>query len=236
MLERFNKEIETVISERTMSLLALKLADRVRNPALVIGLTARKSLARPDMDQELRDGLGTILDEAENLDAMVKEFQAVLKSRQSAFSYEDINEIIREVLVVIRPEASERKVELSVSLSGGPLRINVQRQLLRAAISHVLRNSIEATAEGGQITVTTSKEADSVILTVSDTGVGIPRDILGKIFDPLFTTKARRFGMGLPLIKQIVSEHLGEIMLESETDKGTTLRMILPVRWKERSA
>jgi two-component system sporulation sensor kinase A len=236
MLERFNKEIETAIAERTMSLLALKLADRVRNPALVIGLTARKSLASPAIDLELKESLKRILEQAENLDATVSDFQAILKSRQSAYTYEDINDLIREVLVVIRPEVSGKKVDLSVSLNKAPLRINIQRQLFRAAISHVLRNAIEATGEGGQISVATSKEEDLIILTVSDTGTGIPQDILGKIFDPLFSTKTRRFGMGLPLVKQIVSEHLGEITLESEMSRGTTLRMIFPVRWKERPA
>lgn len=233
MLERFNTEIETAIAERTMSLLALKMADRVRNPAAIIGMTARKSLTRPEIDPDLRDSLTTIVNQAENLDATVREFHAILKSRQSAFSYEDVNSLIREILVVIRPEASEKKVEFSVSLSGEPLRINVQKQLFRAAMSHVLRNAIEATGEGGRVSVSTSKETDAVVITVSDTGTGIPQDILGKIFDPLFSTKARRFGMGLPLVKQIVSEHLGQIALESQPGGGTTLRIALPVRWKE---
>jgi two-component system sensor kinase FixL len=233
MLERFNKEIETAIAERTMSLLALKLADRVRNPALVIGLTARKSLASPVIDLELEESLKTILDKAESLDATVSDFQAILKSRQSAFSYEDINDLIREILVVIRPEVSGKKVALSVRLSRAPLRINLQRQLFRAALSHVLRNAVEATGEGGRKSIATAKEGDSIIITVCDTGSGIPKDILGKIFDPLFSTKTRRFGMGLPLVKQIVSEHLGEMTLESKLGRGTTVRMVLPVRWKE---
>lgn len=62
-------------------------------------------------------------------------------------------------------------------------------------------------------------------------GHGIPEDVIDKIFEPFFSTKKYGFGMGLPLVKQIVSEHLGEIKVESELGKGTTFRLLFPFRW-----
>ena len=69
----------------------------------------------------------------------------------------------------------------------------------------------------------------------SCSGYGIPKDVLEKIFDPLYSVQIYRFGMGLPLIKQILSEHLGEIYVESETGKGTTFEVVLPAKWTEKS-
>jgi signal transduction histidine kinase len=73
-----------------------------------------------------------------------------------------------------------------------------------------------------------------VVVEVSDTGQGIPKDEIDRIFEPFFSTKKHRFGMGLSLVKQIVSEHLGEIEVKSEMGQGTTFKLIFPVRWTER--
>ena len=107
----------------------------------------------------------------------------------------------------------------------------MQRDLLQVAILHVIRNAMEATPSGGQITIRTYSENDKVIVLVSDTGYGIPEGDVEKIFDPFYSTKMYRYGMGLPLVKQIVSEHMGEIDFESRPGIGTTFRMVFPARW-----
>ncbi len=233
-LTELNQELETMVAERTMSLMALTVADRVRNPAAVIGWTCKRIIEKEDVSEKLEENLKDVIDESEKLESIVKDFEAILKSKQSRFRYEDINEIVRGVVSIVEKEADEKDVKISVSLAEHPLKINTQKNLLRAAIFHIIRNAIEATPEGGRITITTSDGKDSVNLTISDTGLGIPKEDIDKIFDPFFSTKLFRFGMGLPLVKQIVSEHLGEIKVESEIGKGTTFKMIFPVRWIEK--
>jgi two-component system sensor kinase FixL len=234
MLERFTQELETLAAERTMSLMAMRLADSVRNPAAVIGWTGRK-LMREDLSGEVKNEIGDIIHEAERLEVLVKDFQTLLKSRRSAFTFEDVNEIVKAVIPIFAREAAGKKVALVANLSERPLKANVQKDLLRMAIFNLLRNAFEATPEGGTITVITTGDADSVYLSVSDTGAGIPAEIIDNIFDPFFTTKVYRFGMGLPMIKQIVSEHLGRIEVESREGAGTTFRLVLPVRWSGRT-
>ncbi|MCL5024771.1 MAG: PAS domain S-box protein, partial [Nitrospirae bacterium] len=233
MLERFSREIETRVTERTMNLMALTLADRVRNPASVIRLIAKRILEKGEVPERVREGLMAISDQGDKLEAIVKEFQSLLKSRESMFTYEDINEIVSEVLPIAEREARGRGVELDVDFAGGPLKINAQKDLVKIAVYHLLRNAIEATAAGGRVALATWGDGNTVILSVSDTGQGIPEDVVGRIFDPLFSTKTRRFGMGLPLLKQIVSEHMGSIDVESGAGKGTTFRLRFPVRWSE---
>lgn len=233
-LTQLNQELETMVAERTMSLMALTVADRVRNPAAVIGWTCKRILEKEKVSEKLGENLKDVIDESEKLESIVKDFETLLKSKQSRFIYEDINEIVKGVASIVEKEADEKSVKLSVNLAGHPLKINTQKNLLRAAIFHIIRNAIEATPDGGMITVTTAGDNEKVTLAISDTGAGIPEEDIGRIFDPFFSTKLFRFGMGLPLVKQIISEHLGEIKIESEPGKGTTFKLIFPVKWIEK--
>ena len=97
LLEEFNQEIETLVSERTMNLMALTIADRVRNPAMVIGCKAKKMAEKKDVPEDFRKDLLCILEETEKLQTMVKDFHNLLKSRKSKFSYDDINEVVESV-------------------------------------------------------------------------------------------------------------------------------------------
>lgn len=233
-LAELNMELETLVAERTMNLMALTVADRVRNPVAVIGWTCKRILEKEEVSDKLEENLKGVIDESNKLESIVKAFETFLKSKQSIFKYEDINEIVKGVVSIVKNEADEKSIAISLNLSENPLRINAQKNLLRAGFSHIIRNAIEATPSGGQITVTSFGDLHNVILSVSDTGSGIPKEDIEKIFDPFFSTKQFRFGMGLPLVKQIVSEHLGTVSVESEIGKGTTFKIAFPVRWIER--
>ncbi len=199
--------------------MALAIADRVRNPATIIGYIGKKMLDRKDIPKDFRDSLINIIDETKKLNNIVSDFHNLLKSRESKFKYEDINEVVESVISTIEKE----DVELVVNLSEQPLKINMQKNLLKIAISLLIRNSIEATPESGRISVETYGDKDNVVLAISDSGHGIPEDVIDKIFEPFFSTKKYGFGMGLPLVKQIVSEHLGEMKTPRRRDGGVSL-------------
>lgn len=234
-LTELNQEIETLVAERTMSMMALTVADKVRNPATVIGWTCRRILEKEEVSGKLEGQLRDIIGESEKLEVIVKDFGALLKSKKSMFRFEELNEIIRAVLPIVEKEAAFKGVSIKASLSQEPLHFNAQRNLLRAAIFHLVRNAIEATPQGGRISIATSGDRINVMLEVADTGPGIPGDELDKIFNLFYTTKIHRFGIGLPLVKQIVSEHLGDVAVESAEGKGTTFRLSFPVRWTEKA-
>jgi signal transduction histidine kinase len=120
-----------------------------------------------------------------------------------------------------------------VRISKESMRINMQRDLLRVAVFHIMKNAVEASTKGGRITIETLKDEENVILSVSDTGYGIPEEDIANLFMPFFSTKERGYGMGLPLVKQIISEHLGELVVKSEPGGGSTFRMMFPLRWKD---
>lgn len=233
-LTDLNKELETMVAERTMSLMALKVADRIRNPASIIGRTCKRMLESKEVPEKLSENLMDVISESKKLEYIVRDFETLLKSKRSVFKYEDINEIVAGVAVIVGKEADKKGISLSVNLAERPVRVNTQKNLIRAAIFHMIRNAIEATPEQGKINIETSGDNEKATISVTDSGSGITPDDIKKIFDPFFSTKQLRFGMGLPLVRQIVSEHLGEIKVESEIGKGSTFKIILPLRWIEK--
>lgn len=228
-LIQLNKELETLVAERTMALMGLTVADRVRNPAVLIGALCKRIVKK---EEKLSEDMLDVIDECKKLETIVGEFENLLKTRQSVFEYADLNELINSIVYTLEQEAADKQIEFVLNLSQKPMRINLQRNLLKAAIYHVIRNSIEATPIGGTITISTEEEAEKIVLSIKDTGRGIHKENLERIFDPFFSTKELRFGMGLPLVRQIVTEHLGELKIISELGKGTNVKMIFPVRWK----
>ena len=234
LLEEYNQEIETLVAERTMGLMALTLADKIRNPAAVIGLTCRRMLDKEDVPDNLKPKLEGIIDESEKLDNIVKDFQSLLKSKKSMFQYEDINSVVESIIPVIEHMIANKGIEVVFKPSEHPLKVNIQKNLFQIALSHLIKNSAEATQEGGKIIISTYANDNANIVEVSDSGYGISAEDMGKIFDPVFSSKDKRFGMGLPLVKRIVSEHMGEIDVSSEPGKGTIFRIKLPMRWSQK--
>ncbi len=232
-LTELNQELETIGAERTMSLMALTVADRIRNPAAMIGGRCRRIMSREELSDDLRKNLKYILEGADKLDKIVKDFETFLKSRQSQFKNDDFNKIVESVALVGKKEAIYKGIEMVVKIASDSLKINMQKDLLRVAIFHIVKNAIEATSEGGRVVIETCRDADHVILNVSDTGYGIPEQEVDNVFKPFFSTKERGFGLGLPLVKQIITEHLGEVAVQSKPGKGATFMVRFPTIWKE---
>jgi signal transduction histidine kinase len=232
-LTELNQELEEIVAERTMSLMALTVADKVRNPAAVIGIVCKRVLEKKEQNGQLDESLQDVIDECKKLQTVVGDFENMLKTRRSQFSYENLNDVVRDVVPTVTKEAEDKGVLMSIHLFDKPLKINMQKSLLRVAIFHVLRNAIDATSEGGVVRLNTSIEGENVVLSVYDPGIGINPDDIERIFDIFYSTKRKGFGMGLPLVKQIITEHLGEVRVASEEGKGTTFKIIFPSRWKE---
>jgi len=227
LLEEFNQEIENLISERTMNLMALTVADRVRNPATVIGYIGKKMLQRKDISKDFKENLTFIIEETEKLQNIVSDFHSLLKLKESNFKYEDINEVVEHVLWILEP----KNVKIISKLSEEPLRINMQQNLLKVATYLLIKNSLDATPVGGTVSIVTRQDTENTVLEITDSGHGMSEDIKEKIFDPFFSTKKSSFGMGLPLVKQIIKEHYGKIQVDSKIGHGTTFRIKFPIRW-----
>ena len=113
-----------------------------------------------------------------------------------------------------------------------PCVLHVDRKQMEQLFINLVNNSVDAMPEGGQLRLSAQQDPDAPrwLVRLSDTGTGIPPDILGKVFRPMFTTKpeGKGTGLGLAICREIVRAHGGEIHIESEEGKGTTIIFSLP--------
>lgn len=103
--------------------------------------------------------------------------------------------------------------------------IMIDDDKMRRAIINIIDNSVNAMPEGGKLFINSSIEDNSVILKITDTGVGIPKSKVESIFEPLFTTKTKGLGLGLAVVKEIIEKHGGSIEVETTVNKGTTFKL-----------
>jgi two-component system, NtrC family, sensor kinase len=143
----------------------------------------------------------------------------------------DINTLIAQILELNRKRCQENNVRVVWTPTDDlpPQTLSVDQ--IKQVFINLLLNALEAMPDGGQIDVSTTytKEPPGVSITVTDTGMGIPADILPRIFEPFHSTKPNGTGLGLPTSHTIVERHGGSISVESAADRGTTFRVWLPV-------
>jgi signal transduction histidine kinase len=100
---------------------------------------------------------------------------------------------------------------------------------LRRALTNLVNNALQAMPDGGELALTAQKQENSVVITVSDTGKGIPESVKANLFTPLITTKAKGQGLGLAVVKRLVEGLNGKVSFESEEGKGTKFIIRLPL-------
>jgi signal transduction histidine kinase len=115
-------------------------------------------------------------------------------------------------------------------------RVALHKHTFRRALLNLVQNALEAMPEGGTLTFRGQQTALHVALDISDTGIGIPANRLEQIFEPLYTTKSAGTGLGLYLVREIVTAHHGEVRVTSQVNHGTTFTITLPVAGAEARA
>jgi signal transduction histidine kinase len=121
-----------------------------------------------------------------------------------------------------------QKVRLLSKMVKEP-RIKVDKAKVQRVFTNIIKNALDAMPDGGKLTVRSKKQQDSVAFIFTDTGTGMPKEVLDQMWSPLFTTKARGMGFGLPICKRIVEAHGGKISVESAMGKGSTFTVTLPI-------
>jgi signal transduction histidine kinase len=141
----------------------------------------------------------------------------------------DMNRSVAEIVESMRGFADESGIALESKFAAEPVIIEGDVFALGRVYRNLITNAIQATQAGGRVTIATSRDRDAVLVTVSDTGTGIPAERLAAVFDDFVTTKKRGLGLGLAITKRIVEQLDGTIAVASELGKGTTFTMRFPV-------
>jgi len=240
MVERLkqNKELEKSIyrQERLSSLgkLAASIAHEIKNPLNAINLSLQhlgdKLAFKSRADHELFDRYSrNIQREVARLSKIVDTFLNFSRVSDLERSPVNLNEVIEEVLTLLARDAHDRGVRFETEYSKGGLVKKVDPEKMKTVFMNLVINAIEAMPSGGRVRVTTSGGGDTPArITVSDTGCGITRENLERIFDLYFSTKEQGSGLGLAIVNNIVRDHGGEISVSSNLGTGSDFTVTIP--------
>jgi PAS domain S-box-containing protein len=228
--ERKQLEEKILQAERlaALGLMAAHISHEVKNPLMVIGGLARqvlKGLAKSP--QKNLEKLQIIVEEIQQLENFLTEVGSFTKFSEPKKSVLDLNSMIREMCLRLQPSFHESGIKLSLNLDPNLRQVRFDPVHLRQVILNIVKNGIEAMPKGGTLTLSSGREQDRVFLQITDTGEGIPADILEKIFQPFYSTKPKGSGLGLAISRTIMEAHQGDIKVESEPQKGTRVTVFL---------
>jgi signal transduction histidine kinase len=218
-----------------MGELASTVAHEVRNPLNAVGMTAqrlkREFLATTPAGgaerAELEELLSVMTSETQRIDRIVQQFLEYARPPRLAPEPVDLGALVGDVAGRARSLAEVRGVRLDATVPEAVTAV-VDPAQLRQALDNLIRNAVEATPEGGRVSLAARREGGGHAIEVRDTGRGIEPDHLPRIFDLYFTTKAEGTGVGLAVTQQIVTAHGGTIEVDSRPGAGTTMTVRLP--------
>jgi signal transduction histidine kinase len=142
----------------------------------------------------------------------------------------DLNEILREMMVLLRDTADRHAVSIRTELELGLSPTTADRVQLQQVLMNLMLNGIEAMREtGGELTIASKMTEDcQLLISVSDSGIGLPVDQAERIFDAFFTTKPQGTGMGLSISRRIIESHGGRLWASRNAGRGAIFQLILP--------
>lgn len=211
--------------------MAKQVAHEIKNPLTPMKLSLQhlRQTYRdkaPDFDTILERVSTTIIDQIDTLSRIASEFSHFGRMPRPKLESCDVNTILTESIELFR---QEEKVQFEVSLGSDLPEVSADREELRRAFINVIRNGIQALNNAGTIVVTSAKALQEVVITIKDSGPGIPAEIRDKLFQPNISTKRDGMGLGLAIVKKTLDDLGGNIVIESPPAGGTQVTIRLPI-------
>lgn len=215
-----------------IGIFASALAHEVKNPLNSINLQLTLIERRiSKTNAEIKDEAVSLIDivrkEISRLNKLTEDFLDLSKVSRKNFTESDINRVLEETLKLIEVEAKDKGVIINENYTKLPL-IPMDSGRIKQVFLNIIANSLEAMPKGGNLDVNTVLGDECVIVKISDTGIGIKDN--KHIFDIFYSTKEDGTGLGLSIAQKIIEEHGGKISFESLSWKGTTFKIVIPVK------
>jgi len=214
----------------TLGRVAAQVAHEVRNP--LTGLLLYSEHLKGKIDGKLPNGdavlIDKIIDTINNLTATTEQILNFARPVTLARRKVDLNEVARDVIHLLGTEIAAHSVETTLELDEAHVAGMLDEPSIRATTLNLVLNAVQAMPAGGHLTISTSRSGDKLLLAIRDTGSGMTQDQIKQIFEPFNTTKSRGLGLGMPYAQKIIKEHGGQIIVKSQPDQGTEVRIELP--------
>ena len=213
----------------TVGELAAGAAHEIRNPLTAIR-SSLQYLASKTPDETAGRLLATALQETERIDGIVSALLSFSRPSEIVKERLDLRDVLGESLELVSFQARTGHVAVDPALGTVPLVVRGDRAQLKQLFLNIFLNAIQATPAGGRLSVEAlATDGRKGVITIADTGAGIPEENLDRIFDPFFTTKKGGTGLGLSICYSIVKAHQGEIEARSKQGQGTVMKVSLPL-------
>lgn len=204
------------------------VSHEIKNPLGIIRSTAELLTAMPDANETQKKLSEVIKEEASRLNGIVTEFLDFARPQIPNLDRCNLTEILEKNLYFLQPELEKKGIQIHSNLNGRSFKLTADQDLLYRAFLNVFMNAIQSMNDGGVIRVKVEEEQDDYLILIEDTGCGISRENLKKIFNPFFTTREKGTGLGLSIVGKIIEGHNGTVTLKSKEGKGTEVRIKLP--------
>ncbi|HET8922458.1 MAG TPA: ATP-binding protein [Candidatus Acidoferrum sp.] len=219
----------------TMGELTASLAHEIKQPMAAAVTDARTCLRWLGRDEpelgEAREAAARVVKDVTRASDIISRIGLLFKKGASQRELLDVNEIIQEMIVLLRNEASRYSISIRSELASDLPKVIADRVQLQQVLMNLMLNGIEAMKDlspAGELMIRSRRENGQAVISVSDTGVGLPPERAHQIFDPFFTTKPEGTGMGLTISRSIVESHDGRLWATPNPERGATLHFTLP--------
>lgn len=250
-IKRHAEELEMRVAERTAELVethkrlvaqeriaalgraAAQVAHEVKNPLaglLLYALHLKSKAANfPPSEAYLVE---KIVETINHLNSRVEQILGFARPVNLHVRSENLNQIINDVLELVRPQLATNKVELRVSVDADAY-VMADESSMRGALLNLILNAIEAMPQGGVLSIAGAQADNTLRVEITDTGRGFTEEEAKKIFEPFYTTKEQGLGLGMPYARKIIEQHGGTIVLSSRPGAGATISVVLPQAQQE---
>jgi PAS domain S-box-containing protein len=229
--ERQRLEMELLRSERlaTLGKMVAHISHEIKNPLVTIGGFAGQLARMADLPENARRRLTLIHQEVQRLEKFLNDMSTYTRGAAPQKTTGDLLALIREVAELMDASFKERSVAFHLHAGAEIPPFAFDPGQIRQVLINLFKNALEAMPGDGDLTVEAEIEAGFLVLKISDTGTGISPEELPNLFTPFFTTKPAGTGLGLTIVRGLITQHQGEIDIASEVGRGTTCTIRLPL-------
>jgi PAS domain S-box-containing protein len=218
----------------TIGTTAAKIGHELANPlngmSLTIELLEQRLTRQPyPPDSQVTATLQRLRNEISRLNQLAGQFRMISRREKYEIRPTELVDLIDDVIKVQEPHFTALGIQVGNLVPRDLPVINVDRDKVKQALLNLLKNAAEAMPRGGKITIEARATDEAILIDISDTGTGIPLDI--DAFEPFVTTKKEGTGIGLVIVRQIVTAHGGNISYHTRPGEGTTFHVELPRNW-----
>ncbi len=231
-LKKTQAELLRAERMQTWQQVARTVAHEIKNPLTPIKLSTERLFDKyinqsPDFDKVIKSATQVILSEIGKMEKLVDAFHRYARLPKPNLAPASLNPLLEEVMTLYESQLQEGTLTTRFA-EGLPL-VSADQDQLKQVFINLIKNALESIpSEKGQIHVATTFEGQSVVTEVSDNGSGIKSENISRIFQPYFTTKSQGNGLGLALADRIITEHGGQISVQSSEGQGATFYIKLP--------